>query len=93
MTDLAPSRDTARVQAALRREIARLEAELVEAKEKVRICEQQTARIDAENMRLRRENDDLSIGLGIADGPRRQLNDVLDVEGGLSEILTRHEEI
>ncbi|WP_331445815.1 hypothetical protein [Streptomyces xanthochromogenes] len=78
---------------ALLAEVARLNGELVEMRAKVRICEQQTARLDAENTRLRKENDDLAIGLGIADGPRRQLNDVIDVTPDLTAALTRHEVI
>jgi hypothetical protein len=53
------------------------------------------AEVDAlrqENQRLRKENDDLTEGLGLADGPRRrQLNDVIDVEPALSAALTRRE--
>lgn len=76
---------------ALLAEIARLNGELTEARQKVRICEQQTARIDADNTRLRQENDALTEGLGLADGPRRQLNDLLDVEPNLSAAFTRGE--
>lgn len=85
----------------------RAEAELAEAWEEVRIREAQTARLDTENKRLCQENDDLTVGCGIPDTSDddylddllrtandrvvRQLNDVIDVDAGLSEILTRHE--
>lgn len=71
----------------------RAKAELDEARNKVRICEKQVKRIDRDNKRLRQENDDLTVGLGIADGPRRQINDLIDAAPALSAALTEHEVI
>lgn len=98
---------------ALLAETARLNGELTEAQEKVRICEQQTARIDAENRRLRElialgrcadcaeiaeavdaelnDNDIDDLMRTTNDAMVHQLNDVIDVEAGLSAILTRRQ--
>lgn len=72
-------------------EIRRLQVELQVVHAELSIRERQLARLDAENTRLRKENDDLTVGLGIADGPRRQINDVIDVAPDLTAALTRHE--
>ncbi|GHB56025.1 hypothetical protein GCM10010331_49890 [Streptomyces xanthochromogenes] len=74
-------------------EILRLRGELQAVHAELSIRDRQLERLDAENTRLRKENDDLAIGLGIADGPRRQINDVIDVAPDLTAALTRHEVI
>lgn len=91
MTDVALSHDLAAENTRLRREIAILRGEVVESEAKLRTADQHARVLDAENQRLWQENNDLSIGLGISDGPRRQLNDLLDVEPALSAALTRRE--
>ncbi|MFE4867645.1 hypothetical protein [Streptomyces sp. NPDC056682] len=75
----------------LNAEIARLQGELATVNAELSIRERQLGRLDAENTRLREENDALTIGLGIADGPRRQSNDVIDVAPDLTAALLRNE--
>jgi chromosome segregation ATPase len=72
-------------------ELVRLQGELRAVNAELSIRERQLARLDAENTRLRKENDDISVGLGLADGPRRQSNDVIDVAPDLTAALTEHE--
>ncbi|MFK0182484.1 hypothetical protein ACIQVR_41780 [Streptomyces xanthochromogenes] len=97
----------------LNADLASMQSELTEARQKVRICEQQAARLDAENRKLREpitlgrcadcieiaeavdadlDDDDIDAMMRTAnDAMVHQLNDVLDVDAGLSEILTRRE--
>jgi hypothetical protein len=85
-------------------DLASIQGELTEARQKLRICEQQVAQLDAENRKLREliaigeavdaelNDDDIDAMMRTAsDGMVRQLNDVIDVPAGLSEVLTRHE--
>ncbi|WP_328313142.1 hypothetical protein OG432_24685 [Streptomyces sp. NBC_00442] len=94
-------------------DLASVQGELTEARQKVRIGEQQAKRLDAENCKLRElvalgqcadcaeiaeavdadlDDDDIDAMMRTAnDTMVRQLNDVLDVDAGLAEILTRHE--
>jgi hypothetical protein len=97
----------------LHADLAHVQGELTEARQKVRIGEQQAKRLDAENARLRKQaatgrcadcdaidraleaelnDDDIDALMRTTDSAMiRQLNDVIDVPAGLSEILTRHE--